>query len=136
MGRIMALDPGAVRIGVAVSDPLGITAQPHSSLDATDPALLDEVAQLVEELEVESIVVGLPISLGGGEGPSAEAARELAARVDERIDVEVVLFDERFSSVTAEKAMIEAGTRRAARREKRDRVAAAIFLQAYLDGRR
>lgn len=132
----MALDAGAVRIGIAVSDPLGITAQPHSSVRAEAPDLMSHISRLVDALGVDQIVVGLPISLDGSEGPAARAAREFAAKVGAAVDIDVSLYDERFSTVTAEKAMIEAGARREARKEKRDRVAAAVFLQAYLDGRR
>ena len=136
MARVLALDPGTVRIGVAVSDPLGITAQPHASLDATDSDLMDRIADLVAELDVEQVVVGLPVSLDGSEGAAAEKAREFATAVGEAVDVEIVLVDERFSSVTAEKVLLESGARRAERRQARDRVAAAVFLQAYLDGAR
>jgi putative Holliday junction resolvase len=135
MGRILGLDPGTVRVGVALSDPLGITAQPHSSLDARADDLIASIAHLVDELEVESIVVGLPISLDGSEGASAAAARRFAQRVRDEVDVPVEMHDERFSSVTAEQVMIEMGARREDRRAARDRVAAAIFLQSYLDGR-
>ncbi len=136
MGRVMALDPGSVRIGVAVSDPLGMTAQPHSSLDARDPGLMRRIARLVSDLDVELVVVGLPVSLDGTEGAAAAAARGFAARVGEAVAVDIELHDERFSSVTAEKAMLEAGTKRSRRRSARDRVAAAVFLQSYLDGHR
>ena len=136
MGRVMALDPGTVRIGVAVSDPIGLTAQPHSSLDAASDDLIPEIRRLIAELEVEHVIVGLPVSLDGSEGEAAEAARAFAARVAEAIDVDVELHDERFSSVTAEQVMLEGGASRATRRQKRDRVAAAVFLQSYLDGRR
>ena len=134
MGRVMALDPGTVRIGVAVSDPLGLIAQPHSSLPAEDPELLAAIGSLAGELDVDRIVVGLPVSLDGTEGPSAALAREFAERVADETDIEVELVDERFSTVTAERVMIEAGARRAERKSARDRVAAAVFLQAYLDG--
>lgn len=119
---------------MAVSDPLGITAQPHSSLDANAADLMDRIAALVEELEVEIVVIGLPVSLDGSEGPAARSARRFAAKVADAVDIPVRLHDERFSSVTAERAMIEMGARRASRKEARDRVAAAVFLQAYLDG--
>ena len=134
MGRVMALDPGTIRIGVAMSDSLGLIAQPHSSLQAEDPELLSEIGSLVTELDVERIIVGLPVSLDGTEGPSAVLAREFAGRVAEKTGVAVEMVDERFSTVTAERVMIEAGTRRAERKSARDRVAAAVFLQAYLDG--
>ena len=136
MGRVLALDSGTVRIGVAVSDPLGITAQPHSSLDAASPDLMTDIAQLIESLDVDRVVVGLPLSLDGTEGASARLARDFADRITEVTGVEVSLIDERFSTVTAERVMIEAGARRSKRRAARDRVAAAVFLQAYLDGLR
>lgn len=132
----MALDAGTVRVGVAVSDPLGLTAQPHSSLARRAPDLLETIRSLVESLDVERLVVGLPTSLDGTEGASAADARQFAAEVAEATGLEVQMIDERFSTVTAEKAMIEAGARRSERRAARDRVAAAVFLQSYLDGAR
>lgn len=133
-GRTLGLDHGTRRIGVAVSDPLGITAQPHSTLDSSDENLMDRLRDLVEELGVDRVVVGLPISLDGSEGPSAAAARAFAARVAESVGVATELHDERFSTKTAEEAMIEAGIRRDRRKDRVDRVAAAVFLQTYLDG--
>lgn len=135
MGRTMALDPGSVRIGVAVSDPVGITAQPHSSLDATADDLMEQIAALVAELAVDRVVVGLPVSLDGTERASAAAARSFAEDVRSALGIEVEMVDERFSSSTAERVMLEAGAKRAERRAGRDRVAAAVFLQTYLDGR-
>lgn len=135
MGRVLGLDPGTVRVGVALSDPLRITAQPHASLDAADPELVDRIAELVAEFDVDLVVIGLPVSLDGSEGPAAALARGFAEAVAAAVDVPVELHDERFSSVTAERAMIEMGARRAERKAARDRVAAAVFLQSYLDGR-
>jgi len=134
MGRVLGLDPGTVRVGVAVSDALRITAQPHSSLDATDAGLVDRIGELVSELEVDVVVVGLPVSLDGSEGPAARSAREFAGRIAAGVAVPVELHDERFSTVTAERAMLEMGARRSERKAARDRVAAAVFLQTYLDG--
>ncbi len=133
---MLALDPGSVRIGVAVSDPLGIIAQPHSSLDAEDPGILAAIVALGESLDIDRVVVGLPLSLDGTEGAAAALAREFADRVAGATGFEVKLVDERFSTVTAERTMIEAGVRRSERKGARDRVAAAIFLQAHLDGLR
>jgi putative Holliday junction resolvase len=135
VGRIMALDHGSDRIGVAVSDPLGITAQPHSTLDSASERLMDDIRNLAGEMDVELVVVGLPVSLDGTEGPSAAAARHFAAEVGVATGLDVEMVDERFTSNIAERVMIEAGTRRRDRREARDRVAAAVFLQSYLDGR-
>jgi putative Holliday junction resolvase len=133
MGRVLALDPGTRRIGVALSDLLRITAQPFGVLDAGAPDLMARIGGLIEEQEVDEIVIGLPVGLNGSEGPAAAAAREFAAEVAASTGLPVVLQDERFSSVTAERVLLEAGVRRSGRKRVRDRVAAAVFLQAYLD---
>lgn len=136
MGRILALDPGSRRVGVAVTDAEGIAAHPRPALDARSTSLLDEVGNLVRELGVEEIVVGLPISLNGTEGAAAVAARSFAAAVKEHTGVPTVLVDERFSTVIAERALVESDMSRRRRREARDGAAAAVLLQGYLDGRR
>jgi putative Holliday junction resolvase len=135
-GRVLALDFGTRRIGVAVSDPLGISAQPHSVVDGSDPELMSEIVRLVAELGVERIVVGLPLSLDGREGPAANQARRFAQEVAEATARPVELLDERFTTVTAERVLVEAGLPGRRRRLVRDRVAAAVLLQAYLDGAR
>ena len=136
MSRIIGLDPGERRIGVAISDGLQLTAQPHGTLDATDPDLDRHLRDLAAEHDASEFVVGLPVGLNGREGPAAAAARAFADRVRAATGLPVVLYDERFSTVTAERVLVDAGMRRARRRDARDRVAAAVFLQAYLDGRR
>jgi len=133
MSRVLALDPGSRRIGVALSDPLRITAQPFDVLDAGAGDLMDRIRSLAAEHDVEQIVVGFPVSLDGGEGPAAAAARRFADRVAAATGLPVDLQDERFSTVTAERVLLEAGVRRERRRGVRDRVAAAVFLQSYLD---
>jgi putative Holliday junction resolvase len=135
VGRILALDPGSRRVGVAVSDALLMIAQPHSVLDGEDPGLMVAICSLVAELDVERIVVGLPVSLNGGEGPAASMAREFAAAVADATGLPVDLQDERFSTVTAERVLKEVGMSGRRRRRVQDRLAAAVFLQAYLDGR-
>jgi putative Holliday junction resolvase len=88
-----------------------------------------------EEYEITLVVVGLPVNLDGSEGASAKAAREFAGRVAEATGCDVEFQDERFTSKTAEAALIEGGVRRRARKEKRDQIAAAVMLQSYLDRR-
>jgi putative Holliday junction resolvase len=134
--RILGLDYGTRRIGVAVSDPLGLTAGPLEVLDATAADFDERLRNLAEGLGVELIVVGLPVGLDGREGQAAGDARRFAERVAAATGLPVEMYDERFSTVTAERALLESGMRRERRREARDRVAAAVFLQAYLDGRR
>lgn len=136
MTRILGLDYGTRRIGVAVSDPLGLTAGPLEVLDATAGDLDDRLRNLAADLGVELIVVGLPVGLDGREGPAALDARRFADRVAAATGLPVEVYDERFSTVTAERVLLEAGLRRERRKQARDRVAAAVFLQAYLDGRR
>ena len=137
MARVLALDPGRRRVGVAVSDPLGHTAQPLAVLvpDGED-ALLAQLDELCRELEVEVIVVGLPLNLDGSAGPEAERARRLARRLRERLGRTVVEWDERLSTAAAERLLLDADLSRARRRHLRDKVAAAVILQAYLDRRR
>ncbi|OFW54332.1 MAG: hypothetical protein A2V75_00510 [Actinobacteria bacterium RBG_16_70_17] len=135
-GRVLALDYGTRRVGVAVSDPLGISAQPHSVLDGSGPGLMRDIGRLAADLGVERIVVGLPLSLNGSEGPSAAAARRFAAEVAAATGLPVELLDERFTTVSAERVLVEAGLSGRRRRGVRDRVAAAVLLQSYLDGER
>lgn len=136
MERILALDPGTRRIGVALSDPLGLTAQPHGTLDATAADLDARLRALAAEAGAGMIVVGLPIGLNGTEGRAAEQARAFAARVAAATGLPVRLHDERLTTVTAERVLLEAGLRRERRKAVRDKVAAAVLLQSYLDGGR
>ncbi len=132
----MGLDPGTKRVGVALTDGLQLTAQPHGVLDPTDPKFEQLLASMIDRYQVELIVVGLPVSLSGQEGPAAAAARRLANRVADATGLPVELWDERFTTRTAEAAMVEGRVRRRQRRAAVDKVAAAVMLQHYLDGRR
>ena len=130
-GRVLGLDYGSRRVGVAVSDPLRITA---GALEVVDrERAVARVTELVDELEVTRIVLGFPRSLAGGEGPAAAAVRRFAAEIEAATGLSVTLVDERFSTVSAERSMREAGARRRTRRESLDKVAAAIILQGFLD---
>jgi putative Holliday junction resolvase len=133
LGRILGLDPGDVRIGVALSDPLGIIAQPYRVLDRRTGSVIDEIKAICAENAVTTVVVGLPVSLSGEEGQAAAKARELGAQVEEATSCEIVFFDERFTTVQAEAALIEGGVRRRKRRYAVDKVAAAVILQNFLD---
>ncbi len=135
LSRVLGLDPGERRIGVALSDSIGMIAQPHVVLDRREVDALEEIRRICADYEVETVVIGLPRSLSGGEGPSAAMARELAAAVGEVTGCEIEFFDERFTTVQAESALLEGGMRRRKRRETVDKVAAAMMLQGYLDTR-
>ena len=132
-GRVLGVDHGERRIGLALGDPSGVLATPYDTIDANGG--LATVARVCRETGATRIVVGLPLRLDAGEGPAAERARAFAEALRKRVAVPVELWDERFSTVTAEKALIEGGTRRARRRQLVDRLAAQILLQHYLDSR-
>ncbi|GAB3978720.1 Holliday junction resolvase RuvX [Actinoallomurus acanthiterrae] len=132
----IGVDAGSVRIGVARSDPGGILASPLETVRA-GKGDVDRIVQLVAENDAVEVVVGLPTSLSGREGPAAEAARRLAVRIARRMDPETVrLFDERLTTVTAETGLRAQGVRGQARRKVVDQAAAAVLLQAALDAER
>jgi putative Holliday junction resolvase len=135
--RTLAVDPGAKRVGVAVSDPTGTIAQALTTLDA-EPAesLADRVADLAKAQEAGRVVVGMPRRMDGSYGPEAAAARKLAGAIRKASGLPVELVDERLTSVAAERSLIAGGERRAKRRLSVDRVAAAILLQSHLDRKR
>jgi len=131
MGRVLALDFGTVRIGVAVSDLLRITAQPLDVVPVGEfEGRLPDLVRGVDE-----IIVGLPRSLDGSEGVSARAARSFAGRVEELSGLPVHLVDERFTTSDAQRALIGGGVRRIRRRQVVDKVAATLLLEGYLGSR-
>jgi putative Holliday junction resolvase len=134
VSRSLGIDYGTKRVGLALSDPLGLTARPLAVVPRSK--IVEEVVSLVKEQEVGTIVVGLPTGLGGDEGISASEARKLADELAAATGVDVVLRDERYTSRMAESALLESGMKRRQRRESVDKVAAAIILQDYLDNNR
>jgi putative Holliday junction resolvase len=134
VSRSLGIDYGTKRVGLALSDPLGLTARPLAVVPRSK--IVEEVVSLVKEQEVGTIVVGLPTGLGGDEGMSASEARKLADELAAATGVDVVLRDERYTSRMAESALLESGMKRRERRESVDKVAAAIILQDYLDNNR
>ena len=131
MGRILALDYGSARIGVAISDALRITTQPLAVVAAEE--FEERLRELVTDRDVDLVVVGLPTSLDGSEGPSAAGARRLAERAGAITGVDIEMVDERFTTTAAERVLIEGNVRRRRRREVVDKVAAAVILQGYLE---
>jgi putative Holliday junction resolvase len=136
VSRVLGLDFGERRIGVALSDVSGLIASPHSVIDRRENDLDTTLRSLCRRNGVERIVVGLPVSHDGGEHDMAAAAREFGAHVAAVTGCEVVFADERFTTIVAERALLESGMRRQKRRGRRDMVAAAVMLQSYLDGER
>lgn len=135
--RVLGLDIGEKRIGVAVSDPTGAVATPLVVLDAKK-VLGDglDLRRIIADYEVDEVVIGLPLSLDGTEGPQARRVRTIAGRLGAHISVPVSFADERYSSTDAKRSMSETGVSERAQRGSVDMVAAAIFLQTHLDSRR
>ncbi|HEX7099737.1 MAG TPA: Holliday junction resolvase RuvX [Acidimicrobiia bacterium] len=133
MGRVLAVDPGTTRVGLAISDPLGLTAQPLEVVPAD--SAVEHVARLCEELDVEEVIVGLPVTEKGEEKESAVMARRMAADIESATGLVVTTVDERYTTRIADSVMLEAGTRRRKRRSAVDKVAAAVLLRGYLDRR-
>ena len=131
MSRTLGVDFGSKRVGLALSDPLGVGATPLAVVGRSDAVV--EIARVVEERDVDTIVIGLPTSLGGEEGKSAADARKLGEELAAVTEANVVFQDERFTSRMAESALLESGMKRRERKERVDKVAAAIILRDYLD---
>ena len=131
--RALGVDPGERRVGIAISDDSGMIASPHSIIDRSRVDPVVEITALCDRYDVGVVVVGLPVTLAGDEGQAAAAARTLGEAIAAATGRNLVYWDERFTSVQAEQALVEAGVRRRRRRELTDKVAAAMMLQGYLD---
>ena len=135
MSRAVGIDLGSARVGVAVSDPGGVLASPYEVVPRDDRTH-DRLAAIVREVGATVVVVGWPLSLDGTRGPAARKVEEEVDVLRERLPVPVELYDERFTTVTADSSMKQRGMKAPARRKVVDRVAAAVLLQSWLDGRR
>ena len=135
--RVLAVDPGSKRVGLAISDPTGTIAQPLATVEAGPPeTLASRLGEIARQKEAGRIIVGLPRRMDGSYGPEAKSARDLADSLRKSSGLPVELVDERLTSVAAERSLIEGGVRRVKRRQTVDRVAAAILLQSHLDIKR
>ena len=136
--RVVGLDLGSRRIGVAVSDPTGTIASPHQVVERGPDRDSDHaaLARLVADLGADRVVVGLPLSLSGAAGRAAREVTEEVEALAKVVGVPVETFDERLTTTTAERALSGQGLRGPARRRVVDKVAAAVMLQAWLDGGR
>jgi putative Holliday junction resolvase len=132
MGRVLGIDHGDVRVGIALSDPTGFLASPLCVLDSTK-AGLDQIIALIAEHEVEKIVVGLPRNMDGSYGSATEKVRTFIEKLKAKTSVPVFEWDERLSTVSAHNALREAGLDSKRRKGTVDKVAAQIILQNYLD---
>lgn len=132
--RILGLDHGTKRIGVALSDELKMIAQPLEFIPAEPfPDFLERLKQILREREVELILVGLPRNMDGSYGPAALKVQEFVAVLRDTVGVPVRTWDERLTSAQANRFLVAANVRRQDRKEKVDKTAAAILLQSYLD---
>ena len=135
--RILAVDPGSKRVGLAISDPTATIAQALATVPAEpSSSLARRILEIARTNDAARIVVGLPKRLDGSRGPEAMAAQTLAGALRKESGLPVELVDERLTTVAAERSLIAAGVRRDKRRLSVDRVAATLMLQAHLDRRR
>ena len=135
--RILGLDIGAKRIGIAVSDPLGITAQNRGFINRG--TVRETIALLREEIarhDVQRIIVGLPLNMNGSEGESARLIRNFSRRIERQMQLPVILWDERLTTAEADTLMKSAGLSRKKRSRLLDGMAAQLILQSYLDSQR
>lgn len=136
--RVIGIDLGSKRVGVAISDGSGTIASPLTVIQRSGDHARDHqaIAALVAEEEAEIVVVGMPLSLSGREGPAARAAAEEVVALALAVPVPVETYDERLTTVSADRSMMEMNMKADARRRVVDKVAAAIMLQSWLDARR
>lgn len=136
--RVMALDVGDRRIGVALSDPLGMLASPLTTIERTTPdtdAAIDAILALAEQHEAAEILVGIPYLMSGRIGAQARITLDFAAALADRVSIPITQADERLSSVQADRMLAQSGGAATRDRGYTDAAAAAVILQAYLDAR-
>ncbi|WP_462412308.1 Holliday junction resolvase RuvX [Neobacillus sp. Marseille-QA0830] len=134
--RILGLDVGSKTVGVALSDELGWTAQGLLTLKINEEKQefgFDEIGQLIEEYQVSKVVVGLPKNMNGTIGPRGESSQNYAQEIERRFSVPAVLWDERLTTMAAERVLLEADVSRKKRKKVIDKMAAVMILQGYLD---
>ena len=132
--RILGLDVGSKTIGVAVSDELKIIAQGVTTLKRKGLRLdIKDLLRMIEDLKVEKVVVGLPKNMNGSLGPSAKMVLSLVEELKKFVDLPIITWDERLSTVAARKVLLEADVSRKKRKQVIDKVAALLILQGYLD---
>lgn len=134
MGRVLGIDYGTVRIGLAVSDPLGMLATPLETLEGGKPRQnVEAIAEICRNKEITKIVVGRPLNMDGSEGSLVPEIDAFMDRLTSEVTFPVISWDERMTSLTAERGLREAGAKQKRKKELVDQVAAQIILQHYLD---
>ena len=134
MARTASLDVGERTIGIAVSDLLGITAQGLDTIRRSDPeADLEHIVNILNDYEVNLVVIGLPKNMNNTLGPSADRAKEFGQELSKKIDIEVKYWDERLTTVSAQRTLLEGNVSRKKRKQVIDKIAAVMILQNYMD---
>ncbi|PLS01249.1 Holliday junction resolvase RuvX [Neobacillus cucumis] len=136
--RAMGLDVGSKTVGVALSDELGWTAQGLKTLKINEEKQefgFEEIGQLIKEYQVDTVVIGLPKNMNGTIGPRGEASQQFAAEIESRFSVPTVLWDERLTTMAAERVLLEADVSRKKRKKVIDKMAAVMILQGFLDSK-
>jgi putative holliday junction resolvase len=132
--RILAIDLGEKRVGLALSDELELTAAPLEVVDFKDPqTLVDHICAMVKRKAVRAVVIGLPLNMNGSRGEKAQEAEAFAELLKETANLPVIFWDERLTSRQAQRVLVEGGVSRTQRKRTTDKVAAAVLLQSYLD---
>ncbi|MDD4002847.1 MAG: Holliday junction resolvase RuvX [Clostridia bacterium] len=130
----MALDIGSVRIGIAISDIMQIIASPYQNYNRkTINQDIAHINNIIETENIKKVVAGLPVSMDGSENTQCRKIRNFCAKIEEAINMPIEFIDERFSSVSAERVLLQANISRQGRKKVKDKLAASIFLQSYLD---
>jgi putative Holliday junction resolvase len=138
MVRVMALDVGEKTVGIAVSDPLGLTGQAVETIRRGSNQEFPRLLDLIQEYDVHELLLGLPLRTDGGQGPEVTAVQKFAKQLhqyllDQGRELPIVFWDERFTTVQAQRLLVAADVRRQERRQVIDQIAAALLLQSYLD---
>jgi putative Holliday junction resolvase len=136
--RIMGLDVGSKTVGIAISDELGWTAQGLKTLKIDEEKNkfgFDEIGQLIKESGISQVVIGLPKNMNGTIGPRAEASKRYAEEIEKQFSVSTILWDERLTTMAAERVLLEADVSRKKRKKVIDKMAASMILQGYLDSK-
>ncbi|MFP7297532.1 Holliday junction resolvase RuvX [Neobacillus niacini] len=136
--RIMGLDVGSKTVGIAISDELGWTAQGLKTLKIDEEKNkfgFEEIGQLIEEYGISKVVIGLPKNMNGSIGPRGEAIKRYAEQIENQFSVSTILWDERLTTMAAERVLLEADVSRKKRKKVIDKMAAVMILQGYLDSK-
>tara|TARA_B100001540_G_C15750060_1_gene616514 strand:- start:641 stop:1057 length:417 start_codon:yes stop_codon:yes gene_type:complete len=134
MGRFLAIDHGEKRVGLAISDPNKIISKPLKTLILSDlQYFYQELLKIISDYDIEKLVIGLPVSMDGKKTQQTTKVEEFKTYLQNKIDIPIVMFDERLSSISAKKSLISQGVKTGYNKSQIDQTAAAIFLQQYID---